>query len=237
MSKLRQSNVLNPRVGYTTKIEEIDLHVLDHHVQLIRHAADLPHVPVPQNTHHAISVTLKDGTAWIVDPAGTQNGQQEPVLSLSQYNAVFAADITARRPYGHTWLRSGKSFTFERHPRNLDHLAVDLQLHNNLEYVLDELHEWQFKHVSVEALIKANVSDYQRFKGMLVTHLATAAREFTKRTKGDPTSTAKPINLDTAPELLSNENRMRLERKRDRKNALKRLLWKIGHEGPEGQED
>jgi len=211
------SGSLTVSIGYTTKIEEVDLHVFEHHVRLRRHALGRPAVPDLKQLHHVILVTLKDGSGWVIDPAGAQHGQAKPVLSVFQYNAMFIQKILFRRPYGESKLYFEK-FVNERHPRDALNL-VAIQLAESLEPVEDELEEWQLKHTSIEAIIKANASDYQRLKAMLVAHLATAAREFIKYLNRDPTSTAKPININSNSATLSEEDRLRLKRKRGRELA------------------
>lgn len=212
-----QSGFLTPCIGYTTKVEEVDLRVFDSRVLLHRHYLGDTAVPVSQNIHHVIYVTLKDGTAWAVDPAGAQHGQNKPVVPFDEYNRDFVAKILARRPHGDSKVESER-FTIERHPRDTWNI-VALQMYSNLEHVEDEVEEWQLTHTSIENIIKTNSSDYQRLKSMLVDHLATAAREFLKYINGDPTSTTKLIDLNAPPNDLSEEDRLRMERKRHREMA------------------
>ena len=162
-------------------------------------------------------MTLKDGSGWIVDPAGAQHGQDKPVLCVFHYNAMFIDKVLTNRPYGESQLYNER-FVIERHPQNLLNL-VACRLGENLGHVEDEFCEWQIQHGSIEGIIKANTSNYQLRKSMLVTHLATTAREFRKYAKGDPTSTAKPINLNDKSANLSEEDKQRMERKRAREMA------------------
>ena len=130
---------------------------------------------------------------------------------------MFIDKVLSRRSYGNSKLYIER-FTIERHPQDFLNL-VALQLGYNLDYVVDELHEWQFEHGSIEAAIKANSNEYQRRKAMLLTHLATAACEFIKHANGDPSSTARPIDLNDRSPNLSKEDKQRMDRKRARDMA------------------
>jgi hypothetical protein len=173
---------------------------------------------VTQSVHHVICVTLKDGTPWVVDPAGAQYRQIQPVLAFDKYKQDFVVKILARRPYGRSKLDLGH-FTSERHPRQAWYEAVDIKLGAIMDHVTDELEEWLTEHISLEGLIKASASDYSRLKAMLVAHLATTAREFIKLSNGDPTSTARLINLNADPAKLPEKDRQRMARKQAREMA------------------
>jgi hypothetical protein len=204
--------------GYTAKIEEVDVRVLGSRVLLHRKSTKDTTAPVTQSIHHIICVTLKDGTTWAVGPAGAQHGQNEPVLPFDEYKHDFVAKVLARRPYGSSKLYL-ENFTRERHPREAWYGAVDVKLRFILDHVTDELEEWLLKHASLKDIIKANASGYSRHKATLVAHLATTAREYIGFCNGDPTSTTKLIDLNANPAKLSEEDRLRMERKRAREMA------------------
>ena len=223
------------RAGYTTNIEEVDVRVLDSRVLLHRHSTKDTTAQVTSSLHHIICVTLKDGTAWAVDPAGAQHGQKHPVLPFDEYKRDFVAKVLVRRPYGENKLHLEK-FTTERHPREEWYESIAVKLGFVLEYVVDELEEWKVKHAKIEDIIKANADDYKRLKATLVTHLATAAREFLKHANGDPTSTAKPVDLNASSQGLSKEERLKKQRKEDRTKAamdpsMRKLLEDVQAKG------
>lgn len=162
-------------------------------------------------------MTLKDGSGWIIDPAGAQYGQDRPVVPAPRYNPMFVDKILSCRDYGKSKLYSER-FINERHPGDFLNL-VAIQLSSNLDHVVDELYEWQLQHGSIEDIIKADSGGYQSRKSMLCTHLVTTAREFIKYANGDPTSTARPINPNANPADLSEEDRLRMQRKQARTMA------------------
>jgi hypothetical protein len=205
-------------VGYTTKIEEVDVQILGSHLLLHRHSTKDTTALATQSIHHVICVTLKDGTTWVVDPAGAQHRQNQPVIPFDKYKQDFVAKVLARRPYGSSKDHLG-NFTGERHPREAWYEAVDVKLGFIMEHVSDEFEEWLIEHVSLKDLIKASASNYSRQKGMLVAHLATTAREFIKLCNGDPTSTARLINPNTNLAKLSEKDRQRMARKQTREMA------------------
>ena len=205
--------------GYTTKIEELDVCVLDSHVLVRRHSTKDTTVPITQSIHHLICVTLKDGTTWAVDPAGAQHYKHQPVLPFDTYKYDSTAKILAHRPYGSSKLELG-NFTSERHPHQEWYEAIDVKLGFIMDHVTDELEEWQHEHGSISDLIKAKASEYSRDKAKLIAHLVTTAREYIKLCNGDPTSTAKVIDLNARSGNLSEEDKQRMKRKRDREMAL-----------------
>jgi hypothetical protein len=206
------------RVGYTTKIEEVDVRVLDSRVLLHRHSTKDTTAPVTSSLHHIICVTLKDGTTWAVDPAGAQHRQNQPVLPFDEYKEDFVAEVLGRRPYGSSKRDLG-NFTSERHPRQEWYEAVDVKLGFIMDHITDELEEWQLKHASLKDIIKAGASDYSCQKAVLVAHLVTTAREFIKLCNGDPNSTTKLIDLNSRSANLSKEDKQRMDRKRARDMA------------------
>jgi len=173
-------------------------------------------VPVTQSIHHIICVTLKDGTTWAVDPVGAQHGQHQRVLSFDKYKHEFVAKVLARRPYGSSKLGLEN---FTRHPHQEWYEAVDVKLGFIMEYVVDELEEWQLKHASVADIIKFNATENSRLKSVLISRLVTAARDFIKHSNGNPTSTAKLIDINSKTANLSEEDKLRMKRKRDREMA------------------
>lgn len=205
-------------VGYTTQIEEVDVQVLDSRLLLHRHSTKDTTAPATQSIHHVICVTLKDGTTWAVDPAGAQYRQNQPVIPFDKYKQDFVAKVLARRPNGSSKDHLA-NFTNERHPREAWYEAVDVKLGFIMEHVSDEFEEWLIEHVSLKDLIKASASDYSRLKAKLVAHLATVAREFIKLSNGDPTSTARLINLNANPAKLSEKDKQRMARKQAREMA------------------
>lgn len=213
----RKPHIDSP-VGYTTKIEEVDLRVLGSRVLLHRHSTKDTTAPATQSVHHVICVTLKDGTTRAVDPAGPQHRQNKPVMPFDKYKQDLVAKILARRPYGSSKDHL-ENFTSERHPRQAWHEAVDVKLGFIMEHVTDEFEEWLAEHINSEDLIKASASDYSRLKAELVAHLATIAREFLKLSNGDPTSTTRLIDLNANPAKLSEKDRQRMARKQTREMA------------------
>lgn len=96
-------------------------------------------------------------------------------------------------------------------------LMVSLDI---LEYVADELAEWEFKHVTVEAIVKSTNSEYQRLKSMLLSHLATAASDSLKCANGEQKSPGTPIIIrDTTYENIPEAEKQRIGRKRARRFA------------------
>lgn len=101
-----------------------------------------------------------------------------------------------------------------------DGLLVAFQLLENLKYQFDELEEWEFFHVTVIEVLKAKTAEYQRLKNELVDHVATAAREYVKLAKKDPTSKAKPMYLtNITAQNLSKEDKEKFDRQTARKVA------------------
>lgn len=187
-------------------------------ILLHRHSSYDKSIPAFQSIHHVICVTLKDGTAWIIDPAGSQHGQTKAFLPFAEYQRDYVAAILARHPYGERKLYLEK-FSVERHPADFYNLSYSCKMGENLGHVVDELEEWELKHGSIKSVIEANSGDYARLKNKLVDHLASAAREFTKFCHGDPTSTAKPIDLNANPATLPEEDKQKWKRKMERHMA------------------
>lgn len=206
------------QVGCTTKIEEVDVRVLDSRKLLHRHSTKDTTAPVTSSLHHIICVTLKDGSTWAVDPAGAQHLQNQPVLPFDKYKQDFVAKVLGRRPYGSSKLHLG-NFTSERHPRQEWYEAVDVKLGFIMNHITDELEEWLLKHAGIKDIIKASASDYSRQKAVLVAHLVTTGREFIKLCNGDRTSTTKLIDLNDRSVTLSEEDKQRMDRKRARNMA------------------
>ena len=204
--------------GYVTLVEEVDIRMLHSRVLLRRHCSYDKSVPTLQSVHHVICVTLKDGTSWAIDPAGNQHGQTKPFLPFAEYQRDYVAAILARHPYG-ARRPCPEKLSVERHSDKFHNHLFAYKMSENASYVIEELEEWQVKHGSIKSIIEANLSDYERLKNMLVNHLASAAREFTKLCEGDPTSTAKLINTTRDPDTLSEEDKQRLDRKKARTTA------------------
>lgn len=208
--------LISIRIVYVAKIEEVDVRIFESRV-LIRYYPKGTASAASNNLHHVLCVTLKDGTAWVVDPAGAQHGQLKPVLAFADYSRDYIAKVLDRRPYGANE-RTPEKFVYERHARNgAANMMIAFLLDQSLEYVADELAEWQSALVSAADIVKAKTADYQRLKSLLVAHLAEAAREYIKFANRDPTSTAKPIVVcDTTLEGLSPAEKARAERKKAR---------------------
>jgi hypothetical protein len=105
---------------------------------------------------------------------------------------------------------------------HLDHqyfLTIAFVLNQILEYVADQLAEWQHEHVGVENMMKSSVGEYQRLKPMLLTHLATTARESVIFSNGEPGSASDHINVRDRAVNVSERQRQRFQRKRLRKWA------------------
>lgn len=193
------------------------MRVFESRVQTYRHFAHDPHTGVVDATHSVLRVTLKDRSAWVLDLAGAQHGQQRPVMSFADYDRAYIASILSRRAFS-TSARSHQS-VLKRHPGGI---MLVMQWTDNQDYQIDELAEWEYHNVAVKELLKAKTDDHQRSKQELIDHLATAAREYVKYALHDPTSTARPLtavlmNGDT--EGLSEEDKGRVERKKARKIA------------------
>jgi hypothetical protein len=221
------SNRLTFHIGYVAKTEELDVRMFDSRLLLRYHAMSTA-TAISQNIHHIISVTLKDGSVWAVDPAGAQHGQHKAVLPFSEYNRDFVAKVLARRPYGTNEIYPEK-FIQERHSEKA-FFMVTFILNGILEYVADELAEWEFKHVPVETMMKSNDEEYQRLKSLLLKHLTTAACDSVNFNNGKQESPGQPIFVrDTTNEKIPQAEKQRIERKRARRlakmdpNARKRL--------------
>jgi hypothetical protein len=154
----------------------------------------------------------------VVDPAGAQHGQRKAVLDSHEYDRDYLSRVLARRPYGNHEFHP-ENYIGERH---LDHqyfLTIAFVLNQILEYVADQLAEWQHEHVGVENMMKSSVGEYQRLKPMLLTHLATTARESVIFSNGEPGSASDHINVRDRAVNVSERQRQRFQRKRLRKWA------------------
>jgi hypothetical protein len=158
--------------------------------------------------HVVLCVTLADGVTWVVDPAGTQHGQNKPVLRMSDYHRDYVADFPdCSVPHGST-------ASMTQACREFPHL---MEAEN---YQTDELHEWVFKNVALKHLLRVKPTEYEQLKKSLVAHLAAAARDHVNLTNGDPTSPAKIAGLQLPnPGSLSEEDKGRMERRKARKIA------------------
>jgi hypothetical protein len=205
-------------VGYVTRIEEVDVQISDSHV-LLRHQTKGTTAVALQNTHHVVRVTLKDGSGWVLDPAGAQYGQPKAVLPSAQYKQDFAARILARRPFGTNEFRP-EQFVGERHLQASPQFPTcAFALNQVLEDVADEIAEWQATYVTIEALIKTpNAVEYQRLKMLLLDHLATTTNAFVKYFNGPPGSASNEFQMRD-PSQKTGRKRERALRKRARKWA------------------
>jgi hypothetical protein len=159
--------------------------------------------------HVILGVQLSDGITWVVDPAGTQHGQNKPVLRMSNYHRDYVAEFPdCSVPHGST-------ASITQACREFPHL---MEAEN---YQTDELHEWAFKNVALGHLLKVKPTEYERLKKSLVAHLAAAARDHVNLTNGDSASPAKIVLMQhqTNPGSLSEEDRGRMERRKARKIA------------------
>lgn len=213
---MKQTLTLWP-TGYTAKTEELDIEVQDSRI-LVRRQLDSPLSPLSnERSHHIILVTLKDGSKWVVDLAGAQHGQRQPVMRYNDYKRNYIAKITARCPYG-TNHQHPEYPICKRNPKT--GIIASIPLRENVDYQIDELEEWIFRNVTIDKILEADPAEYQTFKKSLVECLATAADEHVKLHCQDPTSKAKPIVVtDTPKPSMSKEDRERMERKRARKLA------------------
>lgn len=186
------------------------MRVFDAKVSMYRHFGSEPDGTFV-TTHHVLCLTLKDQSTWAVDLAGAQHGQYHPVLSFDDYSRDYVAKILHRQLYGADSERPEKPVC-SRHGLDGYDKAVDLAW--NTDYQLDELCEWEHHHQPIGAMLKAKEADYQASKMQLVSTLATAAREYVKLTKEDPTSKAKPIwRANPGEPPLSKEDQERVDRK------------------------
>jgi hypothetical protein len=211
------SNNLTSPIGYVAKIEELDVRVFDSRL-LLRHHLDHSATAASQNIHHAVCVTLRDESVWVVDPAGAQHGQHKAVLPFSEYDRDFVAKVLDRRPYG-TNERCPEKSVKERHSQS-DFLDISLALIGVLSYVVDELAEWEFHHVPIKTMLKSSDKEYQRLKSMLLDHLTTAACDAVKFHDGEQKSPGQPIIVrDTTLGDIPEAEKQRIERKRERRLA------------------
>jgi hypothetical protein len=186
------------------RVGEVPVEVLDARQKTRFHTADgEAFVNVP---HIVLRVTLADGNAWAVDPAGAQRGQYKAVLRFSDYNRDYVAQFPyPRMPYG------SNASVVEATRKHCPHL---MEIEN---YQIDELHEWAFKNIAVKNLLKVKPTEYETLKKSLVAHLATAAREYIKLARGDPTSKLRFWKASsTTFGTLSKEQKEKVERKKAR---------------------
>lgn len=190
----------------------------DCHVTIRHHAKGRTQVAL-QNTHHVVRVTLKDGTGWVLDPAGAQYGQRKAVLPSAEYKQDFVAKILARRPFGTNEFKP-EQFVRERHLQaSPQFLTCAFVLNQVLEDMADEIAEWQTAYTTIEALIKTtNAVEYQRLKMLLLDHLATTARATVEYINGPPGSASNEFQMRRSSQK-SEMRRERALRKRARKWA------------------
>ena len=215
--------------GYIARVEEVDVRMLSKRILTYRHHANDPSTPNSDAVHHILRVTLKDGSIWVVDVAGAQHGQHNPVVPFADYERDYIAKILATRAFG-TSSRNIHDPVNTRNPGNPGNIMLMLELSQTLEHQIDELTEWEHNHVAVPKLLKTKREAYQSLKTELVAHLAKHARESLKSVQGDPSSTYRPIVVkNSGTEDMSHEDKARMERKRARKmagmNANTRRLW------------
>jgi hypothetical protein len=224
--------------GYVAKTEELDLRMFDSRILLRQHEEGSTTAATVFN-HHVLCVTLKDDSVWVVDPAGAQHGQSKAVLPFSEYDRDFVAKVLDRRPYG-TEARSSDKYFHERHSQYVFPMVIfGPGLYGAiLEYVVDELAEWEFKHVTVGAIVRSIDGEYQRLKSMLIDHLTTAACDSVKYHNRRQKSPGQPILIrNTTREDIPEAEKQKIERKRIRKIAAlspfdREYLEKSHAEGP-----
>ncbi|KAM0724008.1 hypothetical protein Q7P37_000999 [Cladosporium fusiforme] len=174
------------------KIEEVDVRVLRKHVLLSQYALPtFDRMPV-DSKHHLLRVTLRDGSTWAVDLAGPQHGQNNPVMSFKEYKSMYVADVLAVRPYG----TSVQNVHYHHQTVNLrDPAGEEFHecLRDSMEYQVDELEEWLFHNVTIDAILDSDAVEFGILKFLLVACVTKAAREYGKHLRRDPTSAAMPI--------------------------------------------
>lgn len=196
-------------------MEEFDVKVQAPRLIMRRRAEDSS-VAVAEDGHHLLRATMKDGSKWVVDLSGAQHGQHQPVLRAKDYKREYIEKVVHRREYGSIYDHAGMVVN-ERDPK-IGSKAARAFL-ENVDYQEDELAEWQHRNsVTIRDILLADDQTYQNLKNSLVSHVATAAREYVKLARKDPTSKAKRIIVtNTNAEDVSEEEKGRQERKRARK--------------------
>jgi len=161
--------------------------------------------------HVLLCATLADGSTWALDPAGAQHGQYKPVLPFSDYVREYVVSEVARNPHG-----TAANLTHYYGPNTL-------QLCENWSYQNDELHAWIYQNGTVENLLKAEPSEYDRLKKLLVSNLAVAAHDYVNIANGYTVTWVRLPQKDHLRdfETLSKDNKRVVEIKRARINALK----------------
>lgn len=194
--------------------------MVEQRVFMRRHLPDLT-MMTDYCDHHILRVALKDSSRWAVDIAGLQHSQKKPVMRFEDYKSEYVEKIFASRAYGANAIHPERFIRKRRPGSGLEDGLFACKVIENLEYQIDELEEWVFRHGPVDAILERGAPEFQTHKNMLVNHLATAAREYSKLANGDPSSTAKPMIsvADEPPKGLSEEDKGRLARNRARKLA------------------
>lgn len=205
-------------IGHVTKLEELDVRVFESRLSMLRHFASNAKTGIIDAIHSVLRITLRDSSVWVLDLAGAQHRQCKPLLPFPEYDRDYIAKILDIRAFGKSDINPERSI-LKRNPGNVINV---MNLMANQEYQVDELVEWEHHNIAVRDLLKAKADKFERRKGDLVEHLATAAREFVKWTLNDPNSKARPMNMVSMTdedENVSEEVKGRIERKRARKMA------------------
>ncbi|KAM0724007.1 hypothetical protein Q7P37_000998 [Cladosporium fusiforme] len=208
--------------GYVEKAEEVDVQMIEERAFMRRYLWNSPFEPMSDFCDHSvIRVTLKDGSRWAVDLAGAQYRQNNPVMLFSDYKTQYVDKVFTPRPFGANAIHPERPICKRRPGTGVEDMLYACVMAENLSYQIDELEEWVFHHGPVSALLNdSSVAGFQKQKDVLVAHLATAARDYVKLARQDPTSTARPIFVsDQSTVDLSEEQKGRLDRKRGRKVA------------------
>lgn len=209
-----------PESGYTTSVEDVVVRITDAQVLIHHHHLPDRSMVVRDPIHHVLRVTLKDASVWVIDLTGAQYGQHRSVLSFDDYKRDYVAEVVTSRPF-YDRRQLYQDYHVQRYPMPQGASQDSVLSHwQNLIYQEDELAEWEFHQIAVNDLLKAKDEEYQKLRSELVNHLATAAREYVKRERKDPSSTAKPIMVTNfGHDKLTEEERDRMERKKLRKFA------------------
>lgn len=203
--------------GHVASVEQVDVDVFESHVSIVRFGTSDAKTGSYYTGNSVLRITLKDGSVWVLDVAGAQFGQRKSVMPFADYSRHYIAEIAEVHPFGKV---ESHIAIFDRHRQNA---SLITQLDDNWTYQIDELAEWEYHNITVHDLLKAKTSDFQRLKQELIDYIATAAREYSKLALHDPTSTAKPIDVNDIgygnASNMSEEDKGRMERKMARKLA------------------